>query len=301
MRKTYPVPDELPIGAISTMTVVFTATPDWSQCGALHCPIATKLKDINMLRIMATLLVAVTTVWFATGQSGAASPELAGYVIEDITSDSQCLLTYQELAGGPAGEVLATESVSCPAGSVTTSRFGTAKDAWRSDSLFVPATASVEVDQLAIRAAKDSLARQAAMTGTLQLPGNPLLKDVPAVPPREESCSARSFSAGFSYWASDPGATIWATVYYSQNDGCQLILGSSSTSTSGSGLYWVKSYYNSPGFIQSHGCANITYGGINSGYYGKYIYGGGTFKDDSWNRPGCAFGWGTSYTGSVYF
>lgn len=162
--------------------------------------------------------------------------------------------------------------------------------------MFVPATASLEADQVAVRAAKDSLAQRASAAGTAGIVQNPLVKDVM----QPQSCSERSFSAGFSYWASDPGATIWATVYYSQNNGCQLILGSSVTSTSGSGLYWVASYYNSPGFIQSHGCKNITYGGISSGYYGKYIYGGGTFKDDSWNRPGCQGGWGTSYTGSVY-
>ncbi len=171
---------------------------------------------------------------------------IVAVVVANVTASAACSLIYSTLDG----DIVINEyTVTCPTGSVVSTRGVTAAETRHVSGLVVRLTGDTRVDKLAVESAQNSL-KPASLD--VRTPGDEI---------SAASCEERSFRAAFSYYANDPGVTIYGNVYYSQSLSCSANIGSGSASLSSSAIvYWDDGWYEGSNHYWSHGCRNLRYG-----------------------------------------
>lgn len=209
-----------------------------------------------------------------------------GWVVRDVTAHSDCVIYGERFAGvDPASGVIDEWEESCPPGAVLeTVVVYTHDEATSTPGLFVAYTGNVDDDEAALQEAKSSL-----------FPPEPYENQTPL-----RSCTEGGWSKSTSFYAYDPGLTVYYKVYYWQIASCsggvsttEIMINPSGTQRFAKSLYYGQQAH--------HGCTELTTYYIS---HPVYIYGplGYLFTNEtrSGNYASCVSAWGTSYTGSVY-
>lgn len=207
-----------------------------------------------------------------------------GVVVRDATAESGCTIEsslYSTL--DITSEIVDSSSESCPAGSVVeVVPVWSHDEAQAKDGLFVELTGDATVDSVAISAAKSSIGPPSGPASV------------------QKACVEGGRSKYMSFWAAEPGLTVWAYVYYWQDAFCNSGVSSTTIGVSPSGQQrFAKSMYY--GYSVHHGCAAMSTGGTSHsiaisaplGYLFTNETRSGTYAE-------CEAAWSTSYTGSVY-
>lgn len=206
-----------------------------------------------------------------------------GYVLEDISFSSDCVLTYRELTGEAGSEVIAEATSPCPAGTMIASYAGTTADAEAVDGSFVPSSGNVEADMATVTNVRAEYGPAA---------------DVSLADPVARGCIDRSLSRSLSYNAKN-GTRVYSTVYYGES-ACRTFVSSMTVSQGpGTTMYWKKSYYTYPYTDWTHSCQNVR-NNPSEGVY-RYVNGlGGLYVDETNDWQVCTAGLGTTYSGEAY-
>jgi|GEM_PF-3989126 len=213
---------------------------------------------------------------------------IVAVVIADVTATAECSLSYSTLDG----DIVVNEyTVTCPAGSVVSTRGITAAETRHVSGLVVRLTGDTRVDRLAVESAQNSFK-------PASLNGNPPGEEISAA-----SCEDRSFRASFSYYATDPGVKIYGNVYYSQSLSCVANIGSGSASLGwAANVYWDDGWYEGSNHYWSHGCGNLSYGALYQQYNRNTQLGYWVYDTVNNNSNACRADWssfGQSYRGAV--
>lgn len=209
-----------------------------------------------------------------------------GYAVRDVTRESGCVLQRERYAGmDPSSGIVESSEEPCPAGSVVeTVPLRSADEASSVGGVFVPLSGNDELDAVALQDAKSSLVSD------------------PEESPQSTraACIEGGWSANMSFWAAEPGLTVYATVYYWRDAWCSSGVSSTRISIWPSGQQrFAKSLYY--GQQVHHGCAELSTSGA-SHWLGinaplGYLFTNETRSGTWWE---CDTAWSTSYTGSVY-
>lgn len=205
----------------------------------------------------------------------------------DVTSESGCALTSTTFDAGIDSAVVDEQSLPCPQGSVIRAFPADAQTANAVGAIFVPLTGTLDVDLATVDTARQELMLQE---------GPSYSQSVASTMGRTD----RGFQASLSYYAYNPGVTVYSTAYYAQDDTCATWITSAAASLSwDADLYWRQAGCHTPVSVRSHGCPNLSTGSTWHSYNWAVNGTGGTYWDESINNAafGCS-GWGDSYTGS---
>jgi hypothetical protein len=166
----------------------------------------------------------------------------------------------------------------------------TESEAKAAGALYVPRTGDDAADAGALESARSSLRAPAWSYTQSQNEA-------------ARGCNDVGFSASLSYYAYNPGVSIYVTVYYAQDYTCAAWISSAEASTDwNADIWWRQAGYSNPVSYRTHGCTNLSPSGYWHAFSGWSINGfGGWYYDESTNDNslGC-IGWGESYTGGVY-
>ena len=219
---------------------------------------------------------------FQAGVSGQEIPY--GVVVRDVTAESGCAIESARFSSLElTSDVVESSSEPCPAGSVVeVVPVASEADAASRGGILVHLTGDTAADEAAIAEAKASVGLS---VGPVSLP---------------RACVEGGRSRYMSFWAAEPGLTVWAYVYYWQDAWCNSGVSSTSIGISPSGQQrFAKSMYY--GNTVHHGCAAMSTGGTSHaialsaplGYLFPNETRSGTYAE-------CVSAWSTSYTGSGY-
>lgn len=209
-----------------------------------------------------------------------------GWMVRDVTNHSDCVVHGERYAEIDPSSGVAYEWVeSCPPGSVLETIVVYSEDEAESGSgVFVAYTGNVEDDEEALQEAKAKLSPPEPHESQSQM----------------MSCNEGGWSKTASFYAYDPGLTVYYKVYYWQTTSCsggvsttEIMINPSGTQRFAKSLYYGQQAH--------HGCAELTTYYIS---HPVYIYGPLGYLFTNETRSGsyiaCTSAWGTSYTGSVY-
>ena len=163
-----------------------------------------------------------------------------------MTGESGCVIQRERYAGmDPSSGIVESWEEPCPAGSVVeTVPVRSADEASSVGGVFVPLSGNDELDAVAIQDAKSSL-----VSGPEQ-----------SAQSTRAACIEGGWSATMTFWATEPGLNVYATVYYWQDAWCSSGVSSTTIRISPSGQQrFAKSLYN--GQQVHHGCATMSTSG----------------------------------------
>lgn len=250
----------------------------------------TELISIALPSRVATIWIVVLTLVFGAFVSPqaleASQAQPYGYAVRDVARESGCVIQREQYAGmDPSSGIVASWEEACPAGSVVeTAPVRSAADASSIDGIFVPLTGNDELDAIALQEAKLSLVSDPEQSS----------------PSTHVPCVDQGWSASMQFYASEPGVTVYATVYYWRDAFCSSGVSYTTIWLSHSAQQrFAKSLYY--GSQTHHGCASMNTSG-KSHWVGidaplGYLFTNET-RSGTWVE--CETASSTSYTGSVY-